>query len=144
VVGWHSRSPRRQGSSSEKGKSQPPMPWIPRLRLEVRRFKVLQSPVFHFQSPAAIALPSQSILIDKSQAGPSTRRKQTLEELLSLLKHYSPGTRRGLPTWSRQLSWLLNTINRRACWTTRTLLRAPGNTGAVYCFCNTRLLAPDQ
>lgn len=47
------------------------------------------------KNPPAIALPSQSITADKTQAGPSTKRKQTLPELLSLLRHYSAGTRKG-------------------------------------------------
>ncbi|KAH7911965.1 hypothetical protein BJ138DRAFT_1005493 [Hygrophoropsis aurantiaca] len=41
-----------------------------------------------------IALPTQSITIEKDGAIPITRRKQSFDDLICQLKHYSPGTRK--------------------------------------------------
>lgn len=46
-------------------------------------------------SKIAIALPSQSIAHATDANVPSTRRRLTFEDLLSHLKHYNAGTRRG-------------------------------------------------
>lgn len=43
----------------------------------------------------AIALPTQSITIDKDAAAHTTKKKQTFEDLVSHLKHYNAGTRKG-------------------------------------------------
>ncbi|KAF9785526.1 hypothetical protein BJ322DRAFT_1063691 [Thelephora terrestris] len=42
----------------------------------------------------SIALPSQSITIDKSNEVHTTKRKQTFEDLISHLKHHNPNTRK--------------------------------------------------
>ncbi|PVG03212.1 hypothetical protein CPB86DRAFT_779565 [Serendipita vermifera] len=51
----------------------------------------------------SIALPTQSIGAEKSQAGPSTKRNHTLPELLSLLHHYSPSSRKDVLLGLREL-----------------------------------------
>ncbi|KAJ6610092.1 hypothetical protein B0H10DRAFT_2166190 [Mycena sp. CBHHK59/15] len=42
----------------------------------------------------SIALPSQSINIDKDDATPTTKRRLTFDDLIAHLKHYSAGTRK--------------------------------------------------
>ncbi|KAK1234540.1 rRNA processing protein, partial [Marasmius sp. AFHP31] len=42
----------------------------------------------------SIALPTQSITVEKDEDAPTTRRRQTLEDLLSHLKHHNAGTRK--------------------------------------------------
>lgn len=44
----------------------------------------------------AIALPGQSIVQGKDSVTPTTKRKLTIHDLLSQLKHYNPATRRGM------------------------------------------------
>lgn len=51
----------------------------------------------------SIALPTQSITVDKSQAGPSTKRRHTIQDLLSLVKHYSPSSRKDAIAGLREL-----------------------------------------
>lgn len=43
----------------------------------------------------AIALPQQSIVSVKDTSAPTTRRKQTVDDLLAQLKHYSANVRKG-------------------------------------------------
>ncbi|KIJ21676.1 hypothetical protein PAXINDRAFT_5824 [Paxillus involutus ATCC 200175] len=42
----------------------------------------------------SIALPTQSIAIEKDHTVPTTKRRRTFNDILSLLKHYSAGTRK--------------------------------------------------
>ncbi|KAL0068383.1 rRNA processing protein [Marasmius tenuissimus] len=42
----------------------------------------------------SIALPTQSITVEKDEDAPTTRRRQTLDDLLSHLKHHNAGTRK--------------------------------------------------
>ena len=49
----------------------------------------------------AIGLPTQNIGADKGDA-PVTRRNQTLDDLLVMLRHYSEGTRKGARLPSRR------------------------------------------
>lgn len=44
----------------------------------------------------AIALPSQGIAHDAERGVPTTKRKLTLDDLVSHLKHYSAGVRKGV------------------------------------------------
>lgn len=43
-----------------------------------------------------IALPTQSIAVEKDATLPTTRRKQSFDDLLSLMKHYNANTRKGM------------------------------------------------
>lgn len=43
----------------------------------------------------AIALPTQSIAIERDDQAPTTRRRLTFEDLIAHVKHYSAGTRKG-------------------------------------------------
>lgn len=43
----------------------------------------------------AIALPNQSIAVEKDDAAPTTKRRLTLEDLLGNVKHHNAGARRG-------------------------------------------------
>lgn len=45
----------------------------------------------------AIALPTQSIAVEKDDTIPTTKRRLTLDDLLVHLKHYNAGTRKGKP-----------------------------------------------
>ncbi|KAJ7209662.1 hypothetical protein GGX14DRAFT_452486 [Mycena pura] len=47
-----------------------------------------------FKARCAIALPSQSITLDRAADAPATRRRLTFDDLIVHLKHYSPGTRK--------------------------------------------------
>ena len=44
----------------------------------------------------AIALPRQTIGLEKDASKPTTRRNLTLDDLLVHLKHYNPTTRKGI------------------------------------------------
>ena len=46
-------------------------------------------------SNVAIALPSQSIVVDQDHEAPSTKRRLTFDTLISHTKHYNAGARRG-------------------------------------------------
>lgn len=50
----------------------------------------------HLIPPPAIALPTQAIVHDAERGVPTTKRKLTLDDLTSQLKHYSAGVRKGL------------------------------------------------
>jgi hypothetical protein len=43
-----------------------------------------------------IALPTQSIAVEKDVTLPTTRRKQSFDDLVSLMKHYNANTRKGM------------------------------------------------
>lgn len=43
-----------------------------------------------------IVLPTQSIAIEKDATLPTTRRKQSFDDLVSLMKHYNANTRKGM------------------------------------------------
>lgn len=43
----------------------------------------------------AIILPTQSIVVQKDDTAPTTKRKLTFDDLIGHMKHYSPGTRKG-------------------------------------------------
>lgn len=45
---------------------------------------------------SGIALPTQSITIEKDTTLPTTRKKQSFDDLLSLMKHYNANTRKGI------------------------------------------------
>jgi len=45
---------------------------------------------------SGIALPTQSITVEKDIALPTTRKKQSFDDLLSLMKHYNANTRKGI------------------------------------------------
>ncbi|KAJ6503434.1 hypothetical protein C8R47DRAFT_1250354 [Mycena vitilis] len=51
----------------------------------------------------SIALPSQSIALDKDADAPTTKRRLTFEDLIVHLKHYSAGTRRDAIAGLREL-----------------------------------------
>lgn len=51
----------------------------------------------------SIALPSQSIASSKPSSEPTTKRKLSLDDLLTQLKHYSPSTRRDALSGLREL-----------------------------------------
>ncbi|KIK93651.1 hypothetical protein PAXRUDRAFT_828751 [Paxillus rubicundulus Ve08.2h10] len=51
----------------------------------------------------SIALPTQSITVEKDHTVPTTRRRQTFNDILSLLKHYSAGTRKDAIFSAREL-----------------------------------------
>ncbi|KAJ7630987.1 hypothetical protein FB45DRAFT_917132 [Roridomyces roridus] len=51
----------------------------------------------------SIALPSQSITADKDDSAPTTKRRLTFEDLVTHLKHYSPGTRKDALLGLREL-----------------------------------------
>ncbi|KAF9229363.1 hypothetical protein BS17DRAFT_688726 [Gyrodon lividus] len=51
----------------------------------------------------SIALPTQSIAIEKDDTVPTTKRRQTFNDILSLLKHYNAGTRKDAIFSAREL-----------------------------------------
>ncbi|KAJ7925880.1 hypothetical protein B0H13DRAFT_1973741 [Mycena leptocephala] len=51
----------------------------------------------------SIALPSQSITLDKDADAPTTRRRLTFDDLITHLKHYSAGTRKDAIAGLREL-----------------------------------------
>ncbi|KAJ7706080.1 hypothetical protein B0H17DRAFT_973090 [Mycena rosella] len=51
----------------------------------------------------SIALPSQSITVDKDTDTPTTKRRLTFDDLIVHLKHYSPGTRKDAIAGLREL-----------------------------------------
>ncbi|KAJ7487700.1 hypothetical protein B0H11DRAFT_2157103 [Mycena galericulata] len=51
----------------------------------------------------SIALPSQSITVDKDADAPTTRRRLTFDDLITHLKHYSAGTRKDAIAGLREL-----------------------------------------
>ncbi|KAF7347752.1 Testis-expressed sequence 10 protein [Mycena venus] len=51
----------------------------------------------------SIALPSQSITVDKDADAPTTKRRLTFDDLTAHLKHYSPGTRKDAIAGLREL-----------------------------------------
>ncbi|KAJ6575217.1 hypothetical protein B0H19DRAFT_1127709 [Mycena capillaripes] len=51
----------------------------------------------------SIALPSQSITVDKDVDAPTTKRRLTFDDLITHLKHYSAGTRRDAIAGLREL-----------------------------------------
>ncbi|KAK7058896.1 rRNA processing protein [Paramarasmius palmivorus] len=51
----------------------------------------------------SIALPSQSIAVEKGENVPTTKRQQTFEDLISHLKHHNAGTRRDAVFGLREL-----------------------------------------
>ena len=50
-----------------------------------------------------IALPTQSIAVEKDDTVPTNKRRQTFSDILSLLKHYSAGTRKDAIFSAREL-----------------------------------------
>jgi pre-rRNA-processing protein IPI1 len=73
------------------------MPPTPKFRVGVRK-KTLTNKIQHGCSNvgylAAIAIPNQSISVDKSNEQ-TTRRKLTLDDLIVHSRHYSPNIRKG-------------------------------------------------
>ncbi|KAH0838365.1 hypothetical protein J3R83DRAFT_6645 [Lanmaoa asiatica] len=51
----------------------------------------------------SIALPTQSIAVEKDDTIPTNKRRQTFNDILSLLKHYSAGTRKDAIFSAREL-----------------------------------------
>ena len=60
----------------------------------------------------AIALPTQSITIDKDAAIPTTKRKLAFDDLVSHIKHYNANTRRGLWLRTCKASWFDSDLSR--------------------------------
>lgn len=60
---------------------------------------------------SGIALPTQSITVEKDIALPTTRKKQSFDDLLSLMKHYNANTRKGICSPFRKMRCLLNSID---------------------------------
>lgn len=86
---------QKQSSSSEKGKSSPQIRSTRPLKLDVGSFLLTLCSNSDQRQHPAIALPNQSIVHQKDEDTPTTKRKLTYDDLISHLKHYSPGTRRG-------------------------------------------------
>ncbi|KAH7931044.1 hypothetical protein BV22DRAFT_1124442 [Leucogyrophana mollusca] len=64
-------------------------------KLKLGKGKQLASNVIDTSFKArSIALPTQSIVVEKDDATPTTKRKQSFDDLISHLKHYSAGTRK--------------------------------------------------
>lgn len=64
-------------------------------KLKLGKGKQLPSNVVDTSFKArSIALPTQSIAIEKDAALPTTRRKQSFDDLVSLMKHYNANTRK--------------------------------------------------
>ena len=49
----------------------------------------------------AIALPAQSITLEKDPNGPTTKRKLTFNDLVAHLKHHNSGVKKGTPPHGR-------------------------------------------
>jgi type IV secretory pathway VirB4 component len=59
-------------------------------------WNLLQSWARMYLIVEGIALPTQSIAVEKDATLPTTRRKQSFDDLLSLMKHYNANTRKGM------------------------------------------------
>ncbi|KAF8216124.1 hypothetical protein K438DRAFT_1800104 [Mycena galopus ATCC 62051] len=75
-----------------------------RAKLKLGKGKQLASNAIDTSFKArSIALPSQSITVDKDVEAPTTKRRLTFEDLITHLKHYSAGTRKDAIAGLREL-----------------------------------------
>ncbi|KAF8560426.1 hypothetical protein OG21DRAFT_1492793 [Imleria badia] len=73
-------------------------------KLKLGKGKKLPSNVIDTSFKArSIALPTQSIAVEKDDSVPTNKRRQTFSDILSLLKHYSAGTRKDAIFSAREL-----------------------------------------
>ncbi|KAG8219873.1 hypothetical protein J3R82DRAFT_852 [Butyriboletus roseoflavus] len=80
------------------------LPFPKKARLKLGKGKKLPSNVVDTSfKTRSIALPTQSIAIEKDDTVPTNKRRQTFNDILSLLKHYSSGIRKDAIFSAREL-----------------------------------------
>jgi hypothetical protein len=71
----------------------------------------------------AIALPAQSITLEKDPNAPTTKRKLTFNDLVSHLKHHNSGVKKGMPSHAPS-SYAALMVFRCVAWPAR-IIRGP-------------------
>ena len=86
---------RKRNSSSARENKSRVMPLTLRSSLDVCILHTCRQAKFLHPLTVAIALPRQTVSIQKDESEPTTRRNLSLSDLVGQLKHYSPSIRKG-------------------------------------------------